>query len=319
MAFTSDKTRQAAAGASGGATEGFIVGKADNYSHIIGVSFASSGWTEDWGDLSVRRSTSAASASSTHGYVNGGTIGSGIHYNTIDRWSFDTTGNATDVGDLTLARSGTIGTQSSTRGFTMGGSAGYATFTYNNIDAYTFASSSNASDWGDTLNEQSCSGGIGWAGGVHDSSNGYIMGGYTPCGGTWYNQDSIQKFSMSSGSNASNWASMSANGGSSIGASSSSHGYSIAGTWNHVSRIAFSSGGTMSSWCNLPTGRESGYRGATHLGDDVITTKAVAADNVVQDKFSMASTSDAVSWGDLNAISWTGWYETGGTIQMDMT
>ncbi len=315
MAFSTDKTRQAASGNGGAGTEGFIVGrKSTTSSAITGVSFASSGPTEDWGDLSLIRSTSGIASDTTHSYLAGGSIGSGIHYTRIDRFSFASAGNSTNVGDLTFTRSGNVGMQTSTRGFSVGGSAGYATFTYNSIEAYAFSSSSNSYDWGDTLNLNACSGGIGWFAGCYSSTNGHIMGGYTPCGGNWYNVSTIQRFSLSSSSNASSWAQMNANGGSAQGVSSASYGYNVGGTWGNVYRISFSSGGTASSWCNLVSGRDTGGGGITRKGDDVLYSKGQTGAASL-DKFSMASTSTAVGWGDLTGFAVNA-HEPAGTVDM---
>jgi len=301
MAFSTDKTRQAASGNGGGGTEGFFSGMGTSYTYITGVSFSSTNWKEHWGYLSQRRSVGCTNTTSTHGYMSGGTIGSGTHYNTIDRFSFASTGNSTDVGDLTQARNSNIGAQNSTRGFSAGGSGGYATFTYNIIDSILFASSANATDWGDTQNNTSCSGGIGYAGGAFDGSYAYIFGGYTPCGGSWYNTSQIQQYSMSSSSNASNWGSMSANGGSANGAQSSTYMYAIAGTWGNVYSLSFASGGTMSTFCNLVSGRTTGGKGTTYSGDDVLVFADSGSTSKLVDKFSMASTSSATSWGDITS------------------
>ena len=314
MAFIGDKSRHASAGNQGGGTDGFFQAGSASLNKIIGISFSSSGYAEDWGSRTVARSTNATASTATHGYSMGGTIGSGVHYNVIDRFSFSSSGNATDVGNLTLTRSAADGAQSSTRGFTVGGSSGYATFTYNVIDAFTFASSVNASDWGDTLNLQGCSGGNGWAGTCYSSTNAYIFGGYQPCGGNWYNTNVISVFSTSSTSNASSWGTMPSSGGSSATASSSSYGFSIAGTFGDVWRIAFASGGA--SWCSLITGRSTGGGGSTHLGDDVLLSRYTSTTSTSVDKFSMASTSTATSWGDLSDVAMTG-FEGGGALQMD--
>ncbi len=316
MAFSSDKTRQAAAGAGGGGAEGFFPGGNASLNKIIGVSFASSGYAEDWGGMTQGRSGYGSSSTSTHGYQAGGSIGSGVHYNIIDRFSFATSGNSTDVGDLTLTRSGTSGAQSSTKGFTAGGSAGYATFTYNVIDAFTFASSSNATDWGDTLNLQGCSGGNGWSGIGFSSTIAVIFGGYQPCGGSWYNTNVISKFSMASSSNASSWGTMSSSGGSSEAANTSAYTYSIAGTFANVWRVAFSSGGAASSWCNLYT-YPGGGCGVTYSGDNVLLSRYTSNTANSVDKFSMASTSTATNWGDLTDVPMTG-FEGHGTLKMDV-
>lgn len=305
MAFTADKTRQAAAGAGGaGGPYGFFTARDSTESQITQVSFASAADQTDWGNLSVRRDTKGHTDKNGYCYIAGGTIGSGVHYNVIDRFSVSSSGNAVDVGDLTVARSGATATQNSTYGWNSGGYAGYATFTYNVIDRFTFSSSSNATDWGDTLNPLGggCSGGIAFAGGAWDGSYSYRFGSAGACGGTWYRNDKIARFSQSSGSNESQISDIGEGGNGQAVVNDGTYaylpgGYYLStGTASVIKRYTMGSGTSASSWSDLSVAM---YVQSTSQGDDVLF-KNNSGYNYY--KWSMASSNNAAYFGDISGV-----------------
>ena len=304
MAFSTDKIRQGAAGAGGGVAYGFFAARDSTESQITQVSFASSSDLTDWGNLTVRRGAIAGfTDGSGYCYVAGGTIGSGTHYNVIDRWSVTSAGNASDVGDLTVTRSGGVATQNSSYGWTAGGYAGYATFTYNTIDRFTFSSSSNASDWGDTINPMGggCSGGIGFAGGSWDGSYSYHYGSAGACGGTWYRDDTIARFSQASNSNESAISDMGAGCNGNVGVNDGTYAYLCGGYYNGATvstiwRYTMGSGTTASTFSDVGV---SAYWQATSQGEYVLLKRNSGYDIR---SWSMASSSDAEYYADISSV-----------------
>jgi len=306
MAFSTDKIRQGAAGAGGGGPYGFFAGRDSSETQITQVSFVSSSDFTDWGNLTVRRSVGTGFTDGVgYCYVAGGTIGSGTHYDIIDRWSVTSSGNAVDVGDLTLNRTNGTGTQNSTYGWTSGGYAGYATSTYNVIDRFTFASSSNATDWGDTLNPLGggCSGGIAFAGGSWDGSYSYRYGATGACGGTWYADNKIARFSQASSSNESQISDFGANAYGTAGINDgSTYAYLAGGNYDGstssvIWRYSMGSGTTASSYSDIGTAT---YVQTTSQGDDVLM-KEQTGYNVRS--WSMASSSNAAYYTDISSVN----------------
>jgi len=308
MAFNTDKIRQGAAGAGGGDTGGygFFVGRDSSESQITQVSFSSSSDLTDWGNLTVRRGAIAGfTDGSGYGYVAGGTIGSGVHYNVIDRWSVASSGSAATVGYLSVTRSGGVATQNSSYGWTAGGYASYATFTYNVIDRFAFGSSSNASDWGDTINPMGggCSGGIGFAGGSWDGSYSYHYGSAGACGGTWYRDDKIARFSQASSSNESVISDMGAGCNGNVGVNDGTYAYLCGGYYNGstvstIFRYTMGSSSTASTFSDM--GLASNYQ-ATSQGDDVLLKAGSGSSSDVR-SWSMASSSNAAAYADISTV-----------------
>ena len=108
------------------------------------VTIDSRGNSEEFGELSVKRSANSGCSSSTRGLSMGGLTPS--ISDVIDYCTIATLGNFIDFGNLTVARRGGGGCSSSTRGL-MGG--GTTPSNLNTIDYVTIASTGNATDFGD--------------------------------------------------------------------------------------------------------------------------------------------------------------------------
>ena len=114
------------------------------------VTLASSGTTQDFGDLTVGRNEIRGLGSSTRGIFGGGRYPNPAVINVIDYITFATRSNALDFGDLTTARAATAPVSNETRGVFI---AGYNASNSNttDIDYVTIATVGNATDFGDTL------------------------------------------------------------------------------------------------------------------------------------------------------------------------
>jgi len=124
------------------------------------VTIASTGGSQDFGDLSVAANNNAGNCSATRGVF---TLGSSpsSSLNIIEYVTISTLGNSTNFGELdvvTTHRAG--GCCSPTRGVIMGG---YDASTYRDyMDYITIPTEGNAVDWGTSLaggrlNVQGCS------------------------------------------------------------------------------------------------------------------------------------------------------------------
>ena len=108
------------------------------------VTILSTGNSQEFGDLSVKRNANAACSSSTRGLSMGGLTPS--LSDVIDYCTIATLGDFTDFGNLTAARRSGGACSSSTRGVKGGGTT---PTNLNTIDYVTIASTGNATDFGD--------------------------------------------------------------------------------------------------------------------------------------------------------------------------
>jgi len=175
-----DNTRGVLGGSAGGPSNmGGSPGKGVNM--IDYITFATTGDSNDFGDLTVARRGVCACSSPTRTVWGGGYIKPQNHTKTVDYVITQTKGDATHFGELTVSRGHMGAVSSTTRGIWYGGSiygpdAPAYTF-YNTIDYITIASNGNAVDFGDSVS----------SGGIHfneaTASNkvrGVWAGGSTP-------------------------------------------------------------------------------------------------------------------------------------------
>ena len=112
------------------------------------ITIATTGSTQDFGDLTEARVYIGGCSSSTRGVFGGGSPSPGS--NTIDYITISSTGNAINFGDLTQEGGGVTGCSSPTRGLFAGRISGNDPYTYHNIiDYITIAALGNATDFGD--------------------------------------------------------------------------------------------------------------------------------------------------------------------------
>ena len=213
-----DNTRGVLGGSAGGPSNmGGSPGK--GVSMIDYITFATTGDSNDFGDLTVARRGVCACSSPTRTVWGGGYIKPQNHTKTVDYVITQTKGNAVKFGELTVSRGHMGAASSTTRGIWYGGSiygpnAPAYTF-YNTIDYITIASNGNAVDFGDTTT----AGGTHFTtGGVSNSIRGVWGGASTPA-----IQDDISYVTIASTGNATDFGNLTASEYQKAGASDS-HG-----------------------------------------------------------------------------------------------
>ena len=157
-------------------------------------AFASTGNTNnatDIADLTVARTAFAGGSSSTHGYTAGGGGSVVPRSIVIDKFPFASDTNATNVGDADVLAGSCAGTSSLTYGYLAGGEAPGVPNT-SSIRKYSFASDGDSVDGGADLTfiRHANSG-------VSSETFGYSAAGFNAGA-----QNSIEKYSVESDSNA---------------------------------------------------------------------------------------------------------------------
>jgi hypothetical protein len=198
---------------------------ADNsgYSNIMDyVTIATTGDATDFGDLTVARDSLGSLSSTTRGVFSmGRSSGGDFSSNVMDYITIGSTGNAIDFGDLSVVRTQSDGASSNTRGLFMGGyntSQSSTSNRYNTIDYITIASTGNASDFGD-LSSQGTGGST--SNGTKAVFNFGVEHGFS---GNTGNTNTIDKVTIASTGNATDFGDASTNDGNTVKATSDSHG-----------------------------------------------------------------------------------------------
>ena len=193
------------------------------YSNVMDyVTIATTGDAADFGNLSVARDSLGSLSSTTRGVFSMGRTSSGdFATNVMDAITIGSTGNASDFGDLSVVRTNTDGASSNTRGLFMGGyntSQSSTSSRYNTIDYITIASTGNASDFGD-LSSQGTGGGT--SNGTKAVFNFGVEHGFT---GDSADTNTIDKVTIASTGNATDFGNASQVNGNTVKATSDSHG-----------------------------------------------------------------------------------------------
>ena len=200
---TGDNTRGVFAGSAGApGNMGTNAGLGVNY--IDYVTFATTGDSNDFGDLLIARRGLGGCSSPTRAVWGGGYIKPQNQTNTVDVVTIQTTGNSVKFGELTAARGAMGAAASSTRGIWYGGSIygpnAPAYTIFNTIDYITIPSDGNAVDFGDTIT----GGGDHFtAGSVSNKVRGVWGGASTPAV-----QDNISYVTFSSTGNATDFGNL---------------------------------------------------------------------------------------------------------------
>ncbi len=211
-----DNTRGVLGGSAGGPSNmGGSPGKGVNM--IDYITFATTGDSTEFGDLTVARRGMGACSSPTRTAFGGGYIKPQSHTKVVDVVTIQSKGDAIKFGDLTDSRGHMAAASSTTRGIWYGGSI-YPGSSYdfsNVIDYITIASDGNATDFGDTMT----AGGIHFTtGAVSNSIRGVWGGGSTPAV-----QDDISYVTIATTGNAVDFGNLTASEYQKAGASDS-HG-----------------------------------------------------------------------------------------------
>ena len=137
-------------------TRGILAGGFNNtpspstpYNRIDFLTIATTGNTQDFGDLTQGTIGPAGSSSNTRGIIMHG--GTPTHTNVIDFITIASTGNATDFGDQATAKGGNTGSASNKiRMIMLGGNGQAPAYTIvNTIEHLTIATTGNSLDFGD--------------------------------------------------------------------------------------------------------------------------------------------------------------------------
>ena len=141
------------------------------------ITIATTGNSNDFGDLSGAKNRGASCASSTRGIFANGIVDPGSSVNTIDYITISATGNAFDFGDISASRGdttddnrfGITGCSNNTRGIFSGG---YAPVISTSIDFITIASLGNSALFGELTSRRRD------ATSLSSPTRGIIIGGY---------------------------------------------------------------------------------------------------------------------------------------------
>ncbi len=206
-----DNTRGVLGGSAGGPSNmGGSPGKGVNM--IDYITFATTGDSNEFGDLTVARRGMGACSSPTRTAFGGGYIKPQSHTKVVDVVTIQSKGDAIKFGDLTDSRGHMAAASSTTRGIWYGGSI-YPGSSYdfsNVIDYITIASDGNATDFGDTMT----AGGIHFTtGAVSNSIRGVWGGGSTPAV-----QDDISYVTIATTGNAVDFGNLTASEYQKVGA-----------------------------------------------------------------------------------------------------
>jgi len=152
-----DNTRGILGGSAGGPSNmGLSPGKGVSY--IDFITFATTGDSNRFGDLTVARRGVGSCSSPTRTVWGGGYIKPSNHTDTVDFIITQTGGNAVKFGELTVSRGHMAAVSSSTRGIWGGGSIygpdAPAYTMYDTIDYVTLATEGNATDFGNLLSSR---------------------------------------------------------------------------------------------------------------------------------------------------------------------
>ena len=158
-------------------------------------AFATLGNTVDFGDLDQTRSYAAAVSDATKAIVGGG---DSSNNNVIQDVTIQTAGNASDFGDLTEGRYFLSSTNDLTHGIFLGG---YTTAGTDRMDKITMGTLGNATDIGN-LTETVYGGGNGVC---SDNTTGLMMGGSRPASGSGSYNTNIDKLTIATAGNASDF------------------------------------------------------------------------------------------------------------------
>ena len=169
-----DNTRGILGGSAGGPSNmGGSPGKGVNF--IDFITFATTGDSNEFGNLTVARRGVGACSSPTRTVWGGGYIKPQNHTKTIDFVTTQTKGDATKFGELTVSRGQMGAVSSPTRGVWFGGGAASPLNKVNTIDYVQIMTKGNAVDFGDTT--------VAASRGLGSGSNavrGVLHLGYTP-------------------------------------------------------------------------------------------------------------------------------------------
>jgi hypothetical protein len=240
--------------------------------------------------------TTAERGSRGRGVFGGGRASDGSLVNNIEYINIATTGNAKDFGDLTVARRRVTAASSSTRGVFAGG--------YNpdkdNIDYVTISSTGNAFDFGNLVAATRTMAGL-------SNEVRALFGSGSIGGGSGVYQDRIDKITIATKGNASNFGNLTVARDGSAPVSSPTRGvlaggYIVPSRINVMDFVTIATQGNAEDFGDLSVARASaGWSGGAN------TTRGVFAGGYqnpgsavdVIDYITIASKGDAIDFGNM--------------------
>lgn len=164
-----------------------------------------SGNAADFGDLTQSRNPNPVGNSARCCF--GGGVAPPNRVNTIDYITTSTAGNATDFGDLSVGKNQMSSSSNGTRGLFIGGydQGGSPTYNYNVIEYITVDTTGNVTDFGDTTTPSTD------ACGLSNDTYGLNCGGYGRISGTNTYKENIDKVTIATTGNATNFGNLTAN------------------------------------------------------------------------------------------------------------
>ena len=251
------------------------------------------------GAMSLPRGDTTYRGGRGRGIFGGGRLGSNSSLmNNIEYITIATTGDANDFGDLTVARRRVAGASSPTRGVFAGGYSPDK----NEIDYITISATGNAFDFGDLIEATRTMGGL------SNEIRGLFGAGTVGAGAGIY-QDRIDKITIATKGNASNFGNLTIARDGPAGVASPIRGV-LAGGYVAPSRVnvmdfvTIATEGNAEDFGDLTVSRSSGTSGGAN------TTRGVFAGGYqptgtavdVIDYITIASKGDAIDFGNLTRV-----------------
>ena len=272
-----------------------IMGGYNAFGNVIEfLTVSTLGNTQDFGDLTVKRTNPGQNVCNRSRMIFGGGYDAAGWVNTIDFITVASLGNAVDFGDTTQKRTALCAVNDNIRGIFGGGQIAPNYTLVNTIDYIAIAQLGNAVDFGDMTNAKTsiasvCSStrGVFGHGNISPSPVGYA--------------DFV---TMASTGNANDFGNLSANNLNQIhaGGSSSTRGIFAGGyITNNIEFITIATTGNSTDFGDMTVARFFG-RGLSSPTRDVLAGNRISpgsANSNVIDYIEIATTGDAVDFGDL--------------------
>jgi hypothetical protein len=262
-----------------------------------------SGNATDFGDLTVTRAPCAVGSSSR--CLFGG--GMSPRTNVIDYITPSTPSNATDFGDLSQDKSALSSATNGIRGLWFGGYVQGASPTYNNnvIEYVTIANTGNAVDFGDTT-----AGSTNGAG-LSNDTYGLLAGGYGRISGTSTYKQSIDKVTIATAGNATDYGDLTKAKSTLNGASDNTRGL-IGGGYdpnlsggartNEIEYVTIATDGNGTDFGDLTVARSCSASSNVTYAVFVAGESETALTNIL-DRVTIQTLGNAADHGDLTTTS----------------
>ena len=272
-----------------------IVGGYNAWGNVIEfLTVSTLGNTQDFGDLTVKRTTGGQMVCNRTRMIFGGGYDAAGWENVIDFITVASLGDATDFGDTTQKRMQLSAVNNNTRGIFCGGQIAPNYTNVNTIDYVAIAQLGNAVDFGDTTEEKTS------IASVCSSTRGVIGHGAISPSPVAY----ADFVTMASTGNATNFGNLSANNRNQLyaGGSSSTRGIFAGGyITNDIEFITIATTGNSQDFGDMTVARFSG-RGLSSPTRDVLVGNRISpgsSNGNTIDYIEIATTGNAVDFGDL--------------------